>query len=436
MPVAFLQASPMRRSRRTVLDVVDVQLKSGETVCLHGHNGSGKSTILEMLAGILPIEGEGRRHLPEHIGLCLQRGGGVLDLTVSERLTEALDAAGCTFSDKEYLAWLERWGIQHRHDTRIAHLSAGQQRRLDVACALGAGFFGGAELILLDEPEAGLDGTGHDELLRCLNERHIGGAAVLIATHDSDVLKACDRAIDLAMPISKITTPPEITQVIRKRAPSPIEHLRWFSRLERRTLQSTAHRLPIGLIAAAAAAMSLPEAASLNEQTWAMAVGFLITLPVLMVSVQRPTALIWLQEQRGFDWTRAVHGGRAIRDRILVTAALEALVWSLIFALWIRLVVPDSVADVLTPVCLIWLVVAGTLTGMARSSLDLLAARLPRPWSSPTQLLLTTLLGPLIVLLSEASGWVDGSITTFPWAGTGLLAIFTVAALLFGDSDV
>ena len=143
VPVAFLQAAPMRRSRRTVLDSVDVQLEAREIVCLHGHNGSGKSTILEMLAGILPMEGEGRRLLPEHIGLCLQRGGSVLDLTVGERLTEALDASGCTFSDQEHMAWLERWGIQHRHDTRVAHLSAGQQRRLDVACALGAGFFGG-----------------------------------------------------------------------------------------------------------------------------------------------------------------------------------------------------------------------------------------------------------------------------------------------------
>ena len=158
-------------------------------------------------------------------------------------------------------------------------------------------------------------------------------------------------------------------------------------------------------------------------------------MPIIMVSVQKPTALIWLQEQRGFDWTRAVLGGRAIRDRILVTAALESLVWSLIFAIWMRLVIPDSFSNILTTTCLIWLVVIGTLAGMARASLDLLAARLPRPWASPTQLLLATLLGPLIVILSEASAWVDGTEATFPWPGAGLLVIFTVAALLFGEND-
>lgn len=435
VPVAFLQAAPMRRSRRTVLDSVDVQIEAREIVCLHGHNGSGKSTILEMLAGILPIEGEGRRLLPEHVGLCLQRGGSVLDLTVGERLTEALDAAGCRFSNEESLTWLERWGIQHRRDSRVAHLSAGQQRRVDVACALGAGFFGGAELIILDEPEAGLDATGRDELLRCLNDRLTGEAAVLIATHDSEVIGACDRTIDLTVPLEVETIPLEITPAGRRKAPSPLEHLRWFSRLERRTLQSTAHRFPMGLLTAAAAAMSLPTAAALNEQVWATTVGLLIIMPIIMVSVQKPTALIWLQEQRGFEWTRAVLGGRAIRDRILMTAALESLVWSLIFAIWMRLVIPDSFSSILTTTCLTWLVVIGTLAGMARASLDLLAARLPRPWASPTQLLLATLLGPLIVILSEASAWVDGTETTFPWPGAGLLVIFTVAALLFGENE-
>jgi len=169
---------------------VSLTVSKGEIVLLQGPNGAGKTTLLRACAGLVPIvRGKAmvlghdlcadRHAVRQRVGLLGHNNGLFGDLTVRENVSFWAQLVGAT--NLEVDAVLERMGLSGRlADIRAAHLSAGQKRR----CALANLVVRRAELWLLDEPHAGLDARGRDELDATLRQAVASGATVIIASHE------------------------------------------------------------------------------------------------------------------------------------------------------------------------------------------------------------------------------------------------------------
>jgi len=169
---------------------VTLWVGKGEILLLQGANGAGKSTLLRACAGLTPIvRGTAvvlgydlrtdRNSVRHRVGLLGHNNGLFSDLTIRENVSfwSRLVGAG----DEEVEAALDRMGIAGRlADVRVGELSAGQKRR----CSLANLVVRRAELWLLDEPHAGLDTRGRDELDAILRQAVASGATVVLASHE------------------------------------------------------------------------------------------------------------------------------------------------------------------------------------------------------------------------------------------------------------
>jgi heme ABC exporter ATP-binding subunit CcmA len=184
---------------------VTLEVDSGEIVWLRGPNGAGKTTLLRVCAGLVPItRGRGtvlgcdlvteRERLRPLVGVLGHRNGLYLDLTVSENVAFWGSTVGATPTERE--SALARLGLAGRlAGVPVRRLSAGQQRRTALACLVVRR----AELWLLDEPHAGLDARGRDDLDAILRQAAASGATVLVASHESDRARPlASRVVDLA----------------------------------------------------------------------------------------------------------------------------------------------------------------------------------------------------------------------------------------------
>ena len=162
----------------------------GEILLLQGPNGAGKTTLLRLCAGLVPLErgaatvlGHDLRHqrgeVRRHVGLLGHRNGLYLDLTVAENIRFWAATVGATGGEVE--AAMTRLGVGGRlAELPARRLSAGQARRTALACLVARR----ARLWLLDEPHAGLDALGRDELDATLREAVRSGATVVVASHE------------------------------------------------------------------------------------------------------------------------------------------------------------------------------------------------------------------------------------------------------------
>ena len=165
-------------------------VQRGEIVLLRGPNGAGKTTLLRVCAGLVPLaRGVGtvlgcdlatdRDAVRRRVGLLGHRNGLYLDLSVAENVRFWGATVGAT--DGEIAAAMERLGLSGRlAPLAVRRLSAGQARRTALACLVARR----AELWLLDEPHAGLDATGRDELDATLRQAAASGATVIVASHE------------------------------------------------------------------------------------------------------------------------------------------------------------------------------------------------------------------------------------------------------------
>ena len=173
-----------------VLAGASVTIETGQIVLLRGPNGSGKTSLLRLCAGLLPIErGSGRVFgldlatqrdaIRPRVGLLGHRNGLYGELTVAENVAFWGSTVAATSS--EISAAMERLGVAARlADIPVHKLSAGQKRRTALACLVARR----AELWLLDEPHAGLDADGRDELDAVLRQAAASGATVVVASHE------------------------------------------------------------------------------------------------------------------------------------------------------------------------------------------------------------------------------------------------------------
>ena len=167
-----------------------LSVRRGEIVLLRGPNGAGKTTLLRLCAGLVPLErGQGRilgvdlvhdRELVRHrVGMIGHNNGLYSDLTVAENVRFWGRTVGASTAEVD--AALHRMGLDGRlANLPISRLSAGQKRRTALAGLVARR----AELWLLDEPHAGLDAAGRDELDQVLKLAASAGATVMVASHE------------------------------------------------------------------------------------------------------------------------------------------------------------------------------------------------------------------------------------------------------------
>ena len=210
MGIIKLSKVTVRRGRSQVLDSWSISVDSGEVVCLSGENGCGKSTVIETAAGLVSMEkgsseisgqlirdSEGRRGRTK-FGLSLQDDCIMGDELVGERI---LDAAGCEF---DVSSLLKTWGLEHRIHDRVAMLSGGQRRRVAVLSGLVPAMVSSEPVaVLLDEPDSGLDEESVQQLSQTLRDLAAGGHAILVASHNSEIIGCADRIIEFPFNVRK-----------------------------------------------------------------------------------------------------------------------------------------------------------------------------------------------------------------------------------------
>jgi ABC-2 type transport system ATP-binding protein len=182
---------------------ISFSVARGEIYAIVGPNGAGKTTTVEILEGfrsrgagdvvVLGFDPAGRpRGLRRRLGVVLQECAVESNLTVREVLTRN---AGYYPSPRPVDEVVELVGLVEKADSRVAKLSGGQQRRLDV----GLGIIGSPELVFLDEPTTGFDPSarrGAWDLIRSLSR---DGTTVILTTHYMDEAEAlADRVAVIA----------------------------------------------------------------------------------------------------------------------------------------------------------------------------------------------------------------------------------------------
>ncbi len=173
-----------------VLAGANIDVQRGEIVLLQGPNGAGKTSLLRLFAGLLPLaRGEGtvlgcdlrtdREAVRRRVGLLGHANGLYNDLNVTENVRFWGATVGASAAEVD--AAMVRMGLAQRlAKVQVSKLSAGQKRRTALACLVARR----AELWLLDEPHAGLDAAGRDELDATLREATSAGATIIVASHE------------------------------------------------------------------------------------------------------------------------------------------------------------------------------------------------------------------------------------------------------------
>lgn len=169
---------------------VDLTVGRGEVLLLQGPNGAGKTSLLRVCAGLLPVERgsgsilgidimSGRDEVRRRVGLLGHTNGLYGDLTVEQNVRFWASMVGA--SDGEVTSAMSRMRLDGRlAGVKAEKLSAGQRRRT----ALASLIVRRAELWLLDEPHAGLDAAGRDEIDAVLRDAVGAGATVIVSSHE------------------------------------------------------------------------------------------------------------------------------------------------------------------------------------------------------------------------------------------------------------
>lgn len=187
----------VRFNGQVALDSLSVAVESGLRVAVVGPNGAGKSTLFNALAGVLsPTSGEVRIHghapaqylclayVPQSSQLDWNFPASVGDVVLMGRVgLMGLFRFPARQDHKIVEESLQRVGLSQLANRQIGELSGGQKQRMLIARALAQE----ADLLLLDEPLAGLDIPSQDQILRILDEIKQQGITVLFATHDLEL---------------------------------------------------------------------------------------------------------------------------------------------------------------------------------------------------------------------------------------------------------
>jgi ABC-2 type transport system ATP-binding protein len=204
------------------VEALDLDVPRGEVFGLLGPNGSGKTTTIRMLCGLLtPTSGEATvvgydirtqaELLRLDIGYMSQRFGLYDDLTVYENIRFYATVYGLHGAERARRLdeLLRERGLEERRNQRAGTLSGGWKQRLALACATAHR----PALLFLDEPTAGVDPASRRHFWEIVHQMTHGGTTVLVTTHYMDEAARCDRLAFLSRgKLIAVGAPDEITQ--------------------------------------------------------------------------------------------------------------------------------------------------------------------------------------------------------------------------------
>jgi len=192
----------------SILRGVDLEIPYDSSVALLGPSGSGKSSLMAVLAGLeqasggtVIVDGLDFRHLNEdelararrgRIGIVLQAFHLLPTMSALENVAIPMELAGIDDPFGRAEAELRAVGLGHRLTHYPTQLSGGEQQRVAIARAMAAA----PKIIFADEPTGNLDGSTGASIVDLLFERRAAlGATLLIITHDPELARKCDRVI-------------------------------------------------------------------------------------------------------------------------------------------------------------------------------------------------------------------------------------------------
>ena len=196
-----------------------MKVKRGEIYGFLGPNGSGKTTTIRMLTGLLtPDEGHGTclgldirteaDEIKRHVGYMTQHFSLYQDLSVRENLEFVARVYGIADPGGAAKAMIDRLGLQGREEQIAGTLSGGWKQRL----ALGACTLPNPQLLLLDEPTAGVDPKARREFWSEIHALAAHGLTVLVSTHYMDEAERCHEIAYIAF--GRLLTHGTIEEVI------------------------------------------------------------------------------------------------------------------------------------------------------------------------------------------------------------------------------
>jgi cell division transport system ATP-binding protein len=198
-----LRSVDVYQQKHLVLTDVNLHIDKGDFVWLIGQTGSGKSSLLKVLYGDVPVStGDGvacgydlnnikPKDIPflrRKLGIVFQDFQLLIDRSVEENLLFVMKATG--WKDKKLIAdktldVLEKVGLRSKLKKMPHELSGGEQQRVVIARAL----LNDPEIILADEPTGNLDPDTSEEIVLLLKQISQMGTAVIVATHDYHIIR-------------------------------------------------------------------------------------------------------------------------------------------------------------------------------------------------------------------------------------------------------
>jgi ABC-2 type transport system ATP-binding protein len=180
---------------------LDLEINEGEVFGLLGPNGSGKTTTIRMLCGLLEPSSGGARvagvevtdspeQIKQRIGYMSQKFGLYEDLTVRENLEFYAGIYGLRSDRQARLDEVVRFiGLERRLGQLVGTLSGGWKQRLALACAI----LHQPAVLFLDEPTAGVDPAARRMFWKAIYDLARGGTTVIVTTHYMDEAERCGR---------------------------------------------------------------------------------------------------------------------------------------------------------------------------------------------------------------------------------------------------